>query len=116
MTSARAACCFSSCAAARLRPYRFLLVPFPPHDGHGPVHIVGRKIVMRVDLPSEIPLKTEKQTLVVDGPQRGQNPHQCKGLGGRDADKVLEVRANGKQPYVLGQPRPRKGVDIRHPG
>jgi len=60
---------------------------------------------MREDLPSEIPLKSEKHTLVVEGPRRRQNPRQCKGLGGRDPDKVREVRANGEQLNVLTKPR-----------
>jgi len=66
---------------------------------------------MRVDLPSEIPLKSEKHTLAVEGARRRQNPSHCKGLGGRDTDNVLEVRANGTRPHVLRKPRRPDEVD-----
>ena len=64
---------------------------------------------MRVDLPSEIPLKTEKHTLVVG---HGEDKIPVNANGWDDAkvllpDEVLEVRANGDQPYMLRKPRRR---------
>jgi len=71
---------------------------------------------MREDMPSEILLKTEKYTLVVEGLGEDKIRVNARGLGGRDTDNVLEVRANGKQHHVLRKPRRPDEVDARNLG
>ena len=70
-------------------------------------------------MPSEILLKTEKHTLVLEG--LGDGKIRVNASGWDDAkvllpDEVLEVRANGKQPHVLRKPRRPDEVDTRHLG
>jgi hypothetical protein len=70
-------------------------------------------------VPSEILLKTEKHTLVLEG--IGESKIRVNASGWDDAkvllpDELLEVRANGKQPHVLRKPRRPDEVDTPHLG
>jgi hypothetical protein len=71
---------------------------------------------MRADPPADILLKTEKITLVLEG--TGDGKVRCSASAWEDAktilaDQVLEIRALGKQLWLLRKPRAPEPAEER---